>query len=254
MNDFFAKLAEIQKSGRFAAFCLITETKGSSPRKAGAKMVVTSDGEYFGTVGGGNIEMTVIEEAKKICRQSSPVKLVLNLEDDAAMKCGGTVEVYIEPVAPLHDLVLFGAGHVGKNVARYARDFGFKVTMVDPRKEIMSQFEKENYELIIDDFIRTASSIPASGNTFFVVLTPKHEYDQEITGILARRPHRYLGMIGSVRKVAAARKHYLENNILTEQEINEIDMPIGVKFNAQTPEEIAISILARLIDVKNRTL
>ena len=216
-------------------------------------MIVTSDGEYFGTVGGGNIEMTVIEEAKKVCRQSSPVKLVLNLEEDAGMKCGGTVEIYIEPVTPLYELVIFGAGHVGKNVARYASDFGFKITLVDPRVEIMNQYEKENYHLINHDYIVTAHSLQSTENTFFVVLTPKHEFDQELTGILAKKPHRYLGMIGSARKVAIARKHYLDNHILNEQEISKIDMPIGVKFNAQTPEEIAISILARLIDVKNST-
>jgi xanthine dehydrogenase accessory factor len=251
MNDFFAKLDEIQKSGRFAAFCIVIETKGSSPRKAGAKMIVTSDGEYFGTVGGGNIEMTVIEEAKKICRQSSPVKLVLNLEEDAGMKCGGNIEIYIEPVVPLYELVIFGAGHIGKKVARYARDFGFKITLVDPREEIMSQFEKENYKLINQDYLSTAQSLGSNENTYLVVLTPKHEFDQELTGVLAKKPHRYLGMIGSARKVAASRKHYIDNNILNEQEISKIDMPIGIKFNAQTPEEIAISIVARLIDVKN---
>jgi xanthine dehydrogenase accessory factor len=84
-----------------------------------------------------------------------------------------------------------------------------------------------------------------------VVTTPKHEFDEQVTAICARKKFRYLGMIGSKRKVAAAKQNYLSKGQLTETEIEKIDMPIGIKFNAQTPEEIAISILAKLIDVKN---
>ncbi len=251
MNEIFTKLDEIQRSGKCAAMVIVTHTTGSTPRKAGSKMIVDENGQIFGTIGGGNIERKVIAEAVRIAKSSGAERLIFDLENDAEMHCGGSVEVYVEPVKPLQKLVIFGAGHVGAALARYAVDFGYQITLVDNRQEIINKMEERGYTVIHDDFIAAAKQIEGDANTYFVVTTPRHAYDQEVTGILGQKPHRYLGMIGSKKKVAEARKHYLGHGILSESVVQQIDMPIGIPFRAETPEEIAISILARLIDVKN---
>lgn len=251
MKEILAKLEEITNTGRRAALCIVTDTSGSTPRKAGSKMIVTEDGETFGTVGGGSIEHRVIDEARKVCRQSQPMKFTFDLEDDLQMKCGGNVEVYIEPVNPPMKLVIFGAGHVGSALGRYAKDFGFRIVYVDNRPELIEKRQQLGFEVILGDYITEGKKFESDKRTFFVVVTHKHTFDQELTNILGKKEFAYLGMIGSGRKVAEAKQFYLENNILTSTEIEKIDMPIGLKFNAETPEEIAISILAKLIDVKN---
>ncbi|MFP4469938.1 MAG: XdhC family protein [Bacteroidales bacterium] len=251
MTEIFAKLEEIRRAGKRASLVIVIHTSGSTPRKAGSKMIVTADGEIYGTIGGGNIEQKVKTEAMRIAGQMAPEKLLLDLGSDAEMHCGGSVEVYIEPVFPAQDLVIFGAGHVGSALAKFAENFGFRINLVDNRSEMLEKFSGQAVNVIHDEYISVAREYTSDANTYFVVTTPRHAYDQELTGILGVKPFRYLGMIGSRKKVATARKHYLDEKILTEEQINRIDMPIGLPFNAQTPEEIAISILAKLIDVKN---
>jgi len=254
MTDIFAKVEELIKVGKRAALCIITDTKGSTPRKAGSKMVVTAEGEIFGTIGGGNFEHRVAKEAMEICKGATPVKLNFDLEDDLEMSCGGTAEVYIEPLLPRLRLVIFGAGHVGSALARYAPDFGFQVIFVDDREQFTARQKELGFQVIHGNYVEEAKNFSADKQTFFVVVTPKHAYDQEVTGILGKKDSGYLGMIGSKRKVAEAKRFYLDNNVLTESEVEKIDMPIGIKFNAETPEDIAISIMARIIDVKNTLL
>lgn len=249
--NILAKIEEISKAGKRATLCIITETTGSTPRKAGSKMIVTEGGELFGTIGGGSIEHRVIREAMEVCKQTQPLKLRFELEDDLQMQCGGNMEIYLEPVNPSFKLVIFGAGHVGSALAKYASDFGFRIIFVDEREEFAKKQVELGFEVIHGDFVAEAKKFESENKTFFVVVTPKHAFDQEVTGILGKKEYGYLGMIGSKRKVAEAKRFYIENNVLSESEIEKIDMPIGLKFNAQTPEEIAISILARLIDVKN---
>ena len=251
MENILFKIAEIKKAGQKAAFCIIVETKGSSPRKAGSKLLVFENGNIEGTIGGGSLEFKVIDDARKVMAQNHPVKFIYNLEEDLSMHCGGTAEVYIEPIVPNLILYIFGAGHIGKALAKYASDFGFHICLVDHRNEMMDAKDITGVQLIHDDYIKAAQNLSFNENDFIVIVTPKHAYDEEVLAICAKKTFAYLGMIGSTRKVALARKRLVDGKILTAQELEKVDMPIGIKFNAQTPEEIAISILAKLIDVKN---
>jgi xanthine dehydrogenase accessory factor len=251
MHQFFEKADEIIKGSKPAALCVVTETKGSTPRKAGSKMLVYADGSIFGSIGGGSVEKQVAIIAQKLIGTKTPEKHAFNLEDDLGMHCGGYMEVYIEPINPMHKLFIFGAGHIGRALARYARDFGFSVTIFDSREKIFDQPEMQEFTCINTDYFEAISEASFDENTFIVIVTPKHSYDEEILAKVAFKKHVYLGMIGSSRKVELARKRFLDEQILTEKQLDAIDMPIGIRFNAETPEEIAISILAKLIDVKN---
>lgn len=251
MENILSKIAEIKKSGKKAALCIIVETTGSSPRKAGSKMIVLEDGSGLGTIGGGSLELKVTEDALRVISQSHPQKFSYDLEDDLSMHCGGTAEVYIEPIVPALKLIIFGAGHIGKALIKYVSDFGFQITLIDHRKELLDSFESKGIQLVCEEYIKAAQKLQFDEDTYVVIVTPKHSFDEEVLALCAKQPFAYLGMIGSKTKVALARKRFLEEKRLTQQELDKVDMPIGIKFNAQTPEEIAISILAKLIDVKN---
>lgn len=252
MENIFAKIDEIKSSGQVAALCIVTATSGSAPRKAGAKMIVTEAGISYGTIGGGQLEQQVTERALELCRQrQQPVTLDIDLHDDTAMHCGGKVSVYVEPLLPNERLVIFGAGHVGAALARLARILGFAVTLVDNRENLTKPLIDEGFEVIAEEYIPAAQNLATNDHSFLVVTTPQHRYDHEVTGILAQKPYRYLGMIGSRRKVAEAQRYFLESKIIDQPAIDKIDMPIGIPFNAQAPAEIAISILAKIIDVRN---
>ena len=251
MENILFKIAEIGKSGKKAALCIIVDTKGSSPRKAGSKMIVFDDKTIEGTIGGGSLEFKVMDDAQKVITDNKPQKFIYNLEEDLSMHCGGTAEVYIEPLLPNSNLYIFGAGHIGKALAKYASDFGFHIILIDHRKEITDGIDIHNTQLIREDYIIAAQKLEFSADDLIVIVTPKHAFDEEVLAVCAKKTFGYLGMIGSKTKIALARKRLMEEKVLTEQELDKVDMPIGIKFNAQTPEEIAISILAKLIDVRN---
>lgn len=251
MQQIFAKTEEIIHGQQCAALCIVVDTSGSTPRKQGAKMIVYADGAIYGSIGGGSIEKEVAEMAVKIIFTGKPAKVSFNLGQDLGMHCGGTMEVYIEPLKPVQKLFIFGAGHIGKNLAGFARELGFSVTLFDPREEIFRDEGFAGFKLINADYFRAIEDAVFDDSTYIVIVTPKHIFDEDILAAVARKPHAYLGMIGSAKKVDLLKKRFLGENILTSEELAKIDMPIGIKFNAETPQEIAISILAKLIDVRN---
>ncbi len=251
MQNILSDIKEIVNTGKKAALCILVDTKGSTPGKTGAKMIVFEDGRQEGTVGGGSLEMAVIENAKKVIAKGLPEKFVYNLDEDLSMNCGGFAEVYIEPLIPPLKLYIFGAGHIGKALSEFAPDFGFSVTFFDNRNVDIPDDLNANKEYIGKDYFKSIDSVDFDNNTYIVIVTPKHSYDEEILSVCAKKPAAYIGMIGSKTKIAKARKRLLDNGILTAEELDKVDMPIGIKFNAITPKEIALSILAKMIDVKN---
>lgn len=252
MQSFYSKIEELKNENKRFAFCLVTETSGSTPRKAGSKMIVFEDGTVYESIGGGSIEKQVIEESIQIMKTGKPVKRKYILEEDLKMHCGGMMEVYIEPVCPAQKLFIYGAGHIGKALAGYASDFGFSVTLIDPRSEIINNPVLSGFNKINEEYFTAIEKLTFDQETYSVIVTHKHEFDEEILLKIALKPHAYIGMIGSTRKVDVIRKEIRENKILPEKLLESIDMPIGIKFNAESPAEIAISILAKLIDVKNK--
>ncbi len=252
MTDIYSKIKELKNGNTRSALCIITETKGSTPRKSGAKMIVLEDKHIFGTIGGGIVEKKVIEDALKVIKQNKPDKFFYQLEEDFEMHCGGTLEVYIEPIIQSQKLYIFGAGHVGRTIAKFASELDFRITLFDQRNDIFKDLKIPNCNFIQKDYFKAVDQAAFDENTYIVITTHKHSIDENLTATCAKKPHAYLGMIGSKNKVAAARKRFLEKKLLTEKEIDEIDMPIGIKLAAETPQEIAVSIVAKLIDTKNK--
>jgi len=251
MNEIIKELEFVMKQGIPAVLCIVTATTGSTPRKAGSKMLVFGDGSIKGTIGGGSIEFRVIQDALKIISCGMPYSKRFNLEDDLKMQCGGTMEVYFEAIACLPKLYIFGGGHIGKALAGYATGLGFRPFVFDQRVGIFESWNIPEIETQTGDFLQIISSLTFDKNTYVVIVTHQHEFDEKVMLACAPREYAYLGMIGSKRKVGEIRKNALENNLLSAELLDKVDMPIGIPFAAETPAEIAISIVAKMIDVKN---
>lgn len=251
MENIYEKILQLEQSDIVSALCIVTKTSGSAPGKPGMKMLVYEDGSITGTIGGGAIEKDVIEKALELMQTSTPQYYTFNLKNDLNMECGGAAEIYIEPVNQKKKLYIFGGGHIGKTLSGFAYELGFDVTVIDEREGIFESYTNAKIKLKNVHFSTAIADIKFDRRSFFVIVTHKHIHDYDILKLLCNKTYAYLGMIGSRIKVEKIRKELVEINYLTAEEAEKIDMPIGIKFNAVTHSEIAISILAKLIDVKN---
>lgn len=254
MNNLLLKINESLNDPRSAALCVVTRNTGSAPGKVGAKMIVYGDGSIEGTVGGGSVEKRTIEEALKIMKTRKPQLIDFNLQKDFDMTCGGAVSIYIEPLSKPAKLYIFGAGHIGKILARYAPDMDFETWLIDWRTEMLENKDINRCQKICKPYLDAVEEISFDQDSYIVIVTPNHEMDENVLAAVGKKEVAYIGLIGSKRKIETLTKSFLHENILTREELDRVNMPIGIKFNAITPAEIAISILAKLIDVKNSRL
>jgi len=251
--NFFNNISETINNNVAAVLCIVIGAEGSTPRKPGSKMMVFADGSIKGTIGGGSIEKEAIAEAVQMIGSDQPMVKSYNLANDLEMHCGGRMTVYFEPLLQQPELVVFGAGHVGKALAKLASVAGYKIIVADNREGICATWPQglaATYEM---PFEEAAEKIKFHSNSYIVVTTYKHSFDSEVVALLKDKPKKYIGMIGSRRKVELARKQFAEEFGMTKEQIECIDMPIGVDIACETPEDIAVSILAKLIDVKNKS-
>lgn len=252
MTYIFDKIIEIINSGQVTALCTVVSATGSTPLKAGARMIVWENGQIFGTVGGGALEKDVIDDAIKIIKTKTPRLFRHDLMKHHKMCCGGVMEIYIEPLMQAKKLFMFGGGHVGKAVVKHAMDLGFEITVIDSREDVFKDYTFTGFNKVIGDFPKVLPILPYDSSTFIVIATMDHPTDNEVLGFCLKKPHCYLGMIGSRNKVARTRKNFIQEGIATKEELDSVDMPIGLDINAITADEIAISIVARLILEKNK--
>lgn len=250
MKSFYQKLSEVERENRKAALCIVTSTSGSAPRKSTSKMIVYESGEIIGTVGGGGIEKRIIEEAIKVLKTGVSSTFNFNLLKDIGMKCGGSMEVYVEPIVTQCKLYIFGGGHIGKSLSKFASETGFQTTVIDERLDIFKEYNSENLHTENVNFEEYIKNLNFDNNSYFVIVTHNHTNDFAILKLLCKKTRAYLGMIGSKRKIEDIKKLLVAEKLQTKIEVESIDMPIGIPIAAETPEEIAISILAKLIDVR----
>ena len=251
MKNLLLKVKDCINDPRSAALCIETSASGSVPGKIGAKMIVYGDGSIEGTVGGGGVEKHAIADALEIIKTQAPQLKEYNLKNDLGMTCGGEVTIYIEPLSKPAKLYIFGAGHIGKILARYAPEMDFETYLIDFRAELFDPHDNNPYRKIVKPYLEAIAEISFDAVSYVVIVTPNHVMDEDVLAAVGKKELAYLGLIGSKRKIETLRKLFLQENVMTEEELNRVDMPIGIKFNAITPAEIAVSILAKLIDVKN---
>ena len=247
--------AELQERGESFALCTLTSSQGSTPRHIGSKMLVYENGSFTGTVGGGELEHRVLDEAWVAITDGKPRKLNYSMTDPAQGDpgvCGGQVEVFVEPVLPAPKIIIIGGGHVGKAVAHLAKWLGFRVAVSDDRSEFctaeMNPDADEFYPVAMQDLPK---HVNINRQTYLILTTRGVGTDVPGLPPLLETRAAFIGVIGSRRRWLTTVNGLQENGISPES-IARIHSPIGLELNAETPEEIAVSILAEIIMLRNQ--
>jgi len=252
MNDssFFRDIAALIEENMPFALAMIIRTSGSTPRKAGSKMIVFPDGRAQGTIGGGSLEKEIIERAVQSMTSESPELVRLELKTDVGMECGGNVEVYIEVFSMKPKLLIFGAGHIGQKLAPLGLKTGFQVNVIDERATFNSEQNfppgVKRHIMLPGDFVAQHDFSPRD---HLVIITHNHTHDQEILQSVVSRDVTYIGMIGSQKKIRQAFAH-LQRQGIGAHYLERVHAPIGLKIKAETPDEIAVLIAAELLLVR----
>jgi len=255
MNDIYEKIVELKKIRMPAALVTVIDARGSTPRGTGAKMLVYGNGKQFGTIGGSAVEAKVISTARA-CIQSGEVKRVKhNLNDpakeDTGMICGGTMEFFIEPIQTAPHIYIFGGGHCGHPLAQLAGKAGFQYTLIEDRPEFAGHERfPDASDIMIGELEQLAESLDLTDHDYVAIVTRNHELDFKTLKNILKKPAKYIGLIGSKSKRTQIFSR-LKKEGFSAAELERIHTPIGLNINAETPEEIAISILAEMISVKN---
>ena len=235
------------EAGQPVALCTVVGVNGSAPRHSGARMLVDAQGDIVGTVGGGEWERRVILAALEALDDGQVRRLQAHLTRDLGMCCGGAMDVLIEPLSSVERLHLFGAGHVGGELAPMARRLGFEVVVYDERDDWLTTARFPGCSLVEKDPRRALPSL--GSRDYAVIVTHSHQLDQDLLEALVGQPWAYLGMIGSRAKVA---KFHIRLKMagVDPDHLARVHAPIGLDIGAETPAEIAVSVMAELIRVR----
>jgi len=249
MEDVFEEIVRLQSKGEHFAIATIISTSGSVPRQEGTKMVVRQDGSTYGTIGGGILEAKVGEIAKRAIEKRKTEMFSFDLSNKAeeGMMCGGKVSVYIEPILPKSIVCIFGGGHIALSLARISKMVGFKVIVIDDREEYANpeRFPDAD-ETIADEYTIALPKLKINQLSYIVIVTRGHKFDQTVLEWAITTNAKYIGMIGSRHKIKKIFDNLVAKGI-SRKDMDRVHSPIGLDIKAETPEEIAVSIMAELI-------
>jgi xanthine dehydrogenase accessory factor len=248
-------LVAAQEQGEPVVLATIIRERGSVPRHAGSKMLIYSDGRILGTIGGGEMESRVIEAAAAVLSEGQPrihpYKLVDPSEGDPGV-CGGEVEIFLEPYRSPKTIYVIGCGHVGRAVAFLAGWLGFRVVVTDDRVELATPELVPGADVYLPGSIEEAlAAVKVTTTTYIVVVTRNVLVDRQVLPQLLATPAPYIGIIGSRRRWQETKKLLGEDG-MSAGELARFHSPIGLELNAETPEEIAVSIMAEVIMLHRR--
>lgn len=246
----FGKLADLERTGAEAALATVVRARGAVPRHAGSKMIVYPDGRIEGTIGGGEMESRVVQQALEVLALGETRLLHYTFNDpdkgDPGV-CGGEMEVFVEPLRSRSTVVVVGGGHVGKAVVHLAKWLGFRVVVSDDRTEFATtEAVPEADETIVCPLRDLTARTKIDGQTYVVLTTRGVEIDAAGLPALLDSTAAYIGVIGSRRRWEICARELRALGV-AEDKIARVTSPIGLELNAETPEEIAVSVLAQII-------
>ncbi len=251
--DLFEEIVRMRRSGQRGALATIVHTNGSIPSYESSRMLVREDGSLVGTIGGGCVEADVWAAAKQVMASETPKKLVFQLNNEASydngLICGGTVEIFVEPILPQPMLYLFGAGHISTALAKAAHSVGFGIGVIDDREAFANAQRFPMAQEIFTAYEDAFEKLQPGPSSYLVIVTRGHKDDMRVLAWAVRTQARYVGMIGSKRKVLSV-YNALEKEGYTRQEFERVYAPMGLDIGALSPEEIAISILSELVAIR----
>ena len=252
MRQWLEAALEATRAGETVALATIVRAQGSTPRATGTKMLVFRDGTIKGTIGGGEMERRVIEEAQSALESGQPRMVhytFREVEQGDVGVCGGENVVFIDVIGPSKELLIVGAGHVGQAVAQLGEFLGMDCIVFDTRPEYANQerFPRAR-QIIVGPVGQELGQYPITRQSYVVIVTRGHVQDAEALNAVIHSPAAYIGMIGSHRKTGrvfeAMKAQGVEQALL-----DRVHAPIGLEIGAETPEEIAVSIVGQIIAV-----
>lgn len=256
--DIYEVLIGELKKGRGIVLASIIKKVGSAPRDVGARILIKEDGSFIGTLGGGSFEMMVWKDALQALREGKPIlkKYVFRREgvsegEETGLICGGEVEVFMDVLKPVPRMILIGAGHLAQAISRIASLLGYRLAVVDLNPEFVS---KERFpdaeELIVSrDFEDWVEKIQPTSNDVILIVYGGVEEDYKALRASLKTNAKYIGLLGSRRKCVEFLKKLKEEGYSDEELRGRLYMPVGIDIGADTPEEIAVAIIAELIKV-----
>ncbi|MFW5709010.1 MAG: XdhC family protein [Chloroflexota bacterium] len=247
-------LHRAQLNNEPVALATVVHTQGSMPRHAGSKLLVRRDGSTTGTIGGGAMEASVIKAALTVISDGQPQLITYtlnNLEDGDPGICGGSAQIFIEPYGTSPTLLVVGGGHCGAALAELGKWLKYRVVLADDRAE----FCNPDYIPGLDEYIvcppeHLTDHISIDKNTYVAAVTRGLPVDIELIPALLETEAAYIGLIGSKRRWALTAKALEDRYGLTQADLSRVHAPIGLEIEAETPREIAISIMAEIIMIQ----
>src|SRR5215211_2857727 len=253
--DIYQALARIEQNNESAALCTVVKSIGSTPRHVGSKMLVYPGGRFIGTVGGGDLEHRVLDEAWIAMGDGQSRLLSYTMAEPSRGDpgvCGGTVDVFVEPTLPSAMIVVIGAGHVGKAVVHLAKWLGFRVAVSDDRREFCNPESTPGADAYYPvEMGKLPEQLKINRRTYIVITSRGSSVDALGLPALLETNAAYIGVIGSRRRWLTTVKS-LKAKGVPEEKIAQVHSPMGLELNAETPEEIAVSILAEILMIKDR--
>jgi xanthine dehydrogenase accessory factor len=247
-SEIFQKISELLSDGRCLALASVVKAEGSAPQHANAKMIITEQGLTYGSIGGGSTETLVQREAKKVFASGKPIVVQADLGDDSwsgtSLACGGKVEIFIELIKPSPRLVVLGCGQNAESVARVARNMGFVIVVIDPFTKL------ENFlcadEVLTEEYAVGLEKVKPTKEDTVMVCTRTHQYNVKALKAALEFKLGYVGMLGSKKRARLALEALAEAGV-PEYKLTDIHTPMGLDIGAETPEEVAISIMAEVL-------
>ncbi|MFW6082609.1 MAG: XdhC family protein [Chloroflexota bacterium] len=242
---------ETVRRGGSAALVTVVDASGSAPRHPGAKMLLRADGRTVGTVGGGPVEAWVLREAKEALAQGVSRLLRRSAEQDADV-CGGEMAFFVDVLVASPTLLIIGAGHIGQALASMGSWLGYRVAVLDERPELVDAERLPDADIClpgsVDEQLR---EFPLTERTYVAIVTPHHSPDEIVLSILSERRVAYVGLLGGHRRTRATFRRAREAGV-PDAFLEEVRTPVGLDIHAETPKEIAISILAEITAVRRQ--
>ena len=255
MNTIYQALSELVKNNESAALCTVVKSEGSTPRHVGSKMLVYPDNRLIGTVGGGELESRVIKAAIESLKSGNAQTLSYTMADPSRGDpgvCGGTVEVFVEPILPPAMIVVIGGGHVGKAVVHLAKWLGFRVAVSDDRPEFCNPESVPGADAYYPvEMGKLTEHLKVTPQTYLVITSRGSSVDAQGLPSLLESNAAYIGVIGSRRRWLTTVKALKEKGV-SEEKFARVHSPMGLELNAETPEEIAVSIMAEVLMVRDK--
>jgi xanthine dehydrogenase accessory factor len=256
--DIYAEIAKLRKEGRRAALATIIQVQGSIPSYESSKILIRDDGSILGTVGGGCVEAEVWAVAQDVMREERPRRLHFNLNNkpdyDEGLVCGGSLDIFIEPILATPTLYLFGGGHVSLSISKIAEIAGFEIVVSDDREAFAN---KQRFPTAVEFYAgpwqESFPQLRPNDFSYIVVATRGHKGDLECLRWALSTSARYIGMVGSKRKLIEFFR-LLEKEGMPEEKFDRVHSPVGLDIGALTPGEIGVAVVAEMVAVRRNAL